>query len=268
MIVDRTSFFKKGLVMAVALSERVLGNPTLHSVLFVDQAGQIQIRDQNRAVEVLLLFDANSVEHKIVQIAMNLSLSRENASLSERVTLGETEILRLLEENTKIQDELTTRQMKDDAAALSAAERKDGILDILATPIYIVVPPIMLLKPIMGACKILIPGSEAMRARLREMEVYKTFHPNASLTESYTYVKENPLKYDSELYTPLIERFKGSHPEGTYQEWVLYVKEQLPRPTKLQLQCTGRGPTGFQFVRVNEENLMGNNSAGMKVCLW
>ena len=66
--------------MAVALSERVLGNPTLNSVLFVDQAGQIQIRDQNRAVEVLLLFDANSVEHKIVQIAMNLSLSRENAS--------------------------------------------------------------------------------------------------------------------------------------------------------------------------------------------
>ena len=254
--------------MAVAFSGRILGNPTLNSVLLIDQAGQIQIRDQNRAAEILLLHDANSVEHKIVQIVMNLSLSRENASLKERVTLGERQILRLLDENTTIQDELTARQMKDDAAALSAAERKDGILDVLATPIYIVVPPIMLLKPILGACKILIPGSFAMRARLKEMEVYKTFHPNASLTESYTYVKENPLKYDSEQYTPLIERFKESHPDGTYQEWVVYVKEKLPRPTKLQLQCTGRGPTGFQFVRVNDENLEVANSSGMNVYLW
>lgn len=35
--------------MAVALSERVLDNPTLNSVLFIDQEGQIQIRDQKQS---------------------------------------------------------------------------------------------------------------------------------------------------------------------------------------------------------------------------
>jgi hypothetical protein len=254
--------------MAVALSERVLDNPTLNSVLFIDQEGQIQIRDQNRAVEVLLLSDANSIEHKIVQIAMNLSLSRENASLNDRVALGEKQILRLLEENTKIQDELTTKQMQEDAKALRAAETKEGILDILSTPLFIVVPPFMLFKPIIGACKILIPGSCAMRMRLKEMELYKTFHPNASLTESYNYVKENPLNRDPDNYTPLIERFKANHPEGTYQECVRYIKEKLRPQTRLQLKCTGRGPTGFQFVRVKNETLEIENSSGIGLYLY
>lgn len=47
----------------------------------------------------------------------------------------------------------------------------------------------------------------------------------------------------------MYEQFKESHPEGTYQKWVLPVKEKLPHPTKLEQQCTGREPTGFQFVR-------------------
>ncbi|NDD99026.1 hypothetical protein EB008_01880 [bacterium] len=255
--------------MAVALSERVLDNPTLNSVLFIDQEGQIQIRDQNRAVEVLLLSDANSIEHKIVQIAMNLSLSRENASLNERVALGEKQILHLLEENTKIQDELTTKQMQEDAKALRAAEIKEGILDILTAPLFIVVHPFfMLFKPIIGACKILIPGSFAMRTRLNEMELYKTFHPNASLTESYNYVKENPLNRDPDNYTPLIERFKANHPEGTYQECVRYIKEKLRPETRLQLKCTGRGRTGFQFVREKNETLEIENSSGIRLYLY
>lgn len=267
MIVDRPSFFKKGLVMTVALSDHVLGNPTLNSVLSIDQTGQIQIRDQNRAAEVLLLSDANSIEHKIVQIAMNLSLSRENTSLKERVTLGERQILHLLEENTKIQDELTERKMKEDAAVLSAAERKDGILDILATPIYIVVFPVMVFKLAFGLSKILVPGSFAMRARECQMDVYKTFHPNASLTERYTYAKENPLKYDYSDYFPLINQFKASDPEGTYQEWAQYIEMKLPTPVRIQLKFDSRGPLGFVLTRVPHQNQESENSSGIKVIL-
>ena len=274
MIVDRPSFFQKGHFMAVALSDHVLGNPTLNSVLFIDQTGQIQIRDQNRAAEVLLLSDANSIEHKIIQIVMNLSLFRDNASLNEqnaslkeRVTLGERQILHLLEENTKIQDELTERKMKEDAAVLSAAERRDGILDILATPIYIVVFPFMIFKLAFGLSKILVPGSFAMRARECQMDVYKTFHPNASLTERYTYAKENPLKYDYTDYFPLIEQFKASDPEGTYQEWAQYIEMKLPTPVRIQLKFDSRGPLGFVLTRVPHQNQESENSSGLKVIL-
>lgn len=166
--------------------------------------------------------------------------------------MSEREIVRLLDENTTIKDELTLRQMKDDADALRAAERKDGLLDILSTPLYIVIPPMLLVKPIMGLCKILVPGSEAMRKRKSELELYQTFNPNASLTEAYTYVKENPLQYASEKYTPLIEKFQADYPQGTYQDWVRYIKEKLPSPTRLEIQYTDRGPTGFQFVTVRD----------------
>ncbi len=49
--------------------------------------------------------------------------------------MGEREIVRLLEENIRIRDELTVRQMQDDADALKAAERNDGFLDLLSTPL-------------------------------------------------------------------------------------------------------------------------------------
>lgn len=45
-------------------------NQTLNAVLSVDREGHIQIRNQAKALEVLLAFDANSVEYKVVQISM------------------------------------------------------------------------------------------------------------------------------------------------------------------------------------------------------
>jgi len=88
-----------------------------------------------------------------------------------------------------------------------------------------------------------------MRKREIEWKLYQTFQPHASLTEAYNYVKNNPLKYNPEQYTPLIEKFQTEHPEGTYEEWVSYLEKKLPTPTRLTLQYTDAGPTGFQLVK-------------------
>lgn len=234
--------------MNIVVFDAIQNNETLHAVLSFDEEEGVKIEDEKEAIKILLTFDANSIEYKVVQLALQTMNIKNQDALKERIDMGEKEIKRLVDENTKIKDKLTLYQIKEDAAALSAAERKEGVLDILSTPIFIVVPPMLLINPLMGLCKILVPGSDAMRKREQELKLYQTFQPHASLTEAYNYVKNNPLKYNSIQYTPLIEKFQEEHPEGSYEEWVSYLEKKLPPPTRHVLQYTDKGPTGFQIV--------------------
>ncbi|MEX1013405.1 MAG: hypothetical protein WDZ27_06890 [Waddliaceae bacterium] len=244
--------------MAAALIpiNAIENNQTLNDLISIDQEGQITINNREEALRVLWTCDTNSIEYRAVQIAFQIMNSNEQNALKEKVEMGEREIKSLQEEKAKIIDQLdqyTLKQMKEDAAALSAAERNDGILDILVTPLHIVAPPMLVVKPIMGLCKILIPGSEAMRYRKAQLTAYQTLHKDSSLTDAYNYVKNNPLKYDIQDYTSLIEEFQENHPEGDYKEFVNYLgTKRLPVQCRWKVRFTDHGPTGFQIVRERE----------------
>lgn len=180
--------------MAIALTNQVLNNSALTGIISVDENQRIRIVDQGRAMQILAQSDANSPEYRIIQVAMQLSNFQQQEDLRTRVDLGEREITRLATENSRIVDELTTMQMREDSDSLRAAERNDGIIDLVTTiPFSVICPLMLVVGPAKAIMKICIPGSEAMRQRERLMERYRVSHPDASLTEAYTYAKEHPL---------------------------------------------------------------------------
>ncbi|MEX1013404.1 MAG: hypothetical protein WDZ27_06885 [Waddliaceae bacterium] len=213
--------------MAAALIpiNAVENNQTLNDLISIDQEGQITINNREEALRVLWTHEANSVEYRAIQIAFQIMNCNDQDALKEQIDMSKREIKRLLDENREIRDELTLKQIKEDAAALSKAERNSGIIDILLTPLCVIKPDLMF-NPITGLYKILVPGSKAMKERNQLLKVYQTFHPNASLYEAYNYVKDNPLKCDFSFYSPHIEEFQSENTEGTYKEWVNYVEKK------------------------------------------
>ncbi len=231
--------------MSVSLASQVLNTPALNGIISVDASQRISIDDRARAMQILAQCDANSPEYRIIQVSMQLSNFQQQEDLTARVNLGEREVVRLQNDNRRISDNLTSRQMNDDRNRLRSEERMDGFGDLALTiPMTLVFPPALIIGPIMGLSKILTPGSFEMRRRERELELYKSFHPNASLTEAYTYITEHPPKHNEEVYGKYLGRFRQNHPNGTYAEFIQY----LPNPRESVLEYTDHGPTGFQLV--------------------
>lgn len=235
--------------MTVTLYDQIQANNTLRGVLTVDADQRLRVADRNKALLILAQADTNSVEYRLVQVAMQIINFQEQDELAAKVRMGELEIRNLQGENRRISDELTTKQIREDSDQLRAAETRDGVVWLATTiPLTFFIPPIIFIGPIIGLTKILTPGSKAMRHRETEMELYKAFHPTASLTEIYSYVKANPLNYDLLKLLSCKDAFLSVNPNGTYEEFVQYVVSQLPKPTRMEIVDTGRGPTGFQFV--------------------
>lgn len=236
---------------ATQIATQILDNPVLNQIFFLDDHDQLYIRDQREAASVLLTYSVDSIEYRVTNTAMQIINMREAARLEEKIKLGEQRINELKKENSEIKDELTTRVISDDRAKLRKQEMLDGVGDIVGGILFApVIPPMLLIGPILGLCKIFVPGSEAMRIREQEMELYKSLYPNASLTEAYTYVKEHPLKYrraSSKKLQSYLESFRRDYPDGTYADFSKYLTKHRP-PTRTEIEYTDRGPTGFQFV--------------------
>ncbi len=59
--------------MSIITSAHIENNPTLNTVLYIDLQGRLQIKDHEKAQRVIFTCDANSLEYKVVQVAMNAS---------------------------------------------------------------------------------------------------------------------------------------------------------------------------------------------------
>lgn len=226
--------------MAMSLSSQLSSTPGLDGIVSIDAHQRIQIVDQLRAFQILAQSDANSPEYKIITIAMQCSNLQRQAELADQLNLSKTEIVRLTEENRKIADELTTKQMKEDSDSLRLEERNQGIQWIAFGVLF---PPAIIPGLGLGIPKLIMPGSEAMSKREEAMEFYKIFHPNASLTECYQHVKETPVRYNLSMYRERIEEFREQNPGSTYSAFIQSITQLIDQ------QVANRKPRNPHRIR-------------------
>ena len=243
----------------ISLTGTITSNTTLNDTVCIDKNNQIVIKDQDQAMKVMLTFDSNSIEYRVVQIAIQAHNMREQAAarkenqrLNELASKGGVEIIRLgkiLEENQKeltsltdestalraeisdLHDMHTREEMLKDESALSSEAKLDGLSNIakgiLLTPL-IVTTVYGIALTVSGVAQMSMKPEKFTKME-HKIELYQAFYPKASLTEAYTYVKKHPATYtkfeSADIIT--VEAYQKKYPKAAFVNFDRYIEKSI-----------------------------------------
>jgi hypothetical protein len=209
------------------------------------EKGQLIILDPVAAFNIMLESDANSQEHRIVQIALQMQNIRQQQQSEREISAGRLKVLELEEtvrsdqermqslrtELSELRDTHTREEMERIKLALYKEAKAEGHAKI-AGGVFLLFPVVTLgwgVQEIKEGIDIRDKKPIKLKQMEYKMEMYREFYPDATLTEAFEYVKEHPGEFANDEATGLIsiKDYKEQHPTSTFEDLMRFRKSEI-----------------------------------------